>query len=474
MPITYPTLKFFNPDLLIDVQQSFTTVDQTVVGSSLTPDSIIGISDGDYLLLGEFGQEQAEIVRVSGSPSGSTVTLTVNTVFVHLRNTPIYRIDRNQVEFSRATTLTGSKSVLDTVSIAADQQYTVYVDTTNTTGFGFSRAKNSSDTTYSNYSESYPYAGYSNQSLKLIFDSCLRDLGLVDELGNPQFKGAVNRSTALQAACDAQDELALLRHRWSYLTDFGVILGEIETGQDTYAMPDNVAFENGYPAILNVWLGAKRELTFIDRTMMNDRRINAVKDSLGAAITSTGDVTVTLTDSSDFPDSGSIQVVDDDGEGFDSIDYTSNNRGTNVLSGVTNIAETHLNGAIVWYGVTPSEPNAWNAFEGNVVIDPVPSETYEEYNLKTDLYTKPTLVNDLADEAQFPAAVLKPYICSKLALLLDDGNTNRSLAFSQQYEARKQDLLGKETTGQYTKLKPLRRVNSTVNQRAWTTNRNND
>lgn len=465
VPIVFPVIQFDNRVLLLNVVRSFMTIDQTAVGTSLTVESIVGVGDGDYLLLGEFGQDMAEIVRVSGAPSGSTITLTGNTTFVHLRNTPVYRIDRNQVEFSRATTLTGSKSVLATVSILASSVHTVYEDQTNTTGYGFGRAKNSADTTYTNYSESYPYAGYSSQTMKNVFDSCLRDLGLLDSDGQPVFRGAVTRESAFCAANDCQEELALIRHRWSYLTAFNTVIGSIATGQDAYALPSNIAFEEGQPALMAVRVASKPDLTFIDKLMLNRRRQSAVKTTLGAAITSTGDITVTLSSSADMDDSGSIIVIYDDGSDYDTIDYTSNNRTTGVLSGVTGIAVTHAAGAVVWQNRTPSLPNSWAVYNDTLVLDPPPYALVNGRNLYGDIYTKPTELNDLASEAQFPVAVIKPYVSASLATIIDNGSVTRANAFMQAYEKQKAALIGKETTGQFIKMQPLRRPNPTTNFR---------
>ena len=110
-------------------------------------------------------------MRVSSS-SGTTITLVVAPQYPHPNGTPVYNIDRNQIRFSRGTTVVAAdSSTLATVEIDCDQLYTTYEDTTNTTGFGFARAMNSADSTFSNYSESFPYAGYGENSLKKIFDS---------------------------------------------------------------------------------------------------------------------------------------------------------------------------------------------------------------------------------------------------------------------------------------------------------------
>lgn len=463
--VEYPTIKAFNPDLLVNAVQVELADDATAGASTLTVSSITGIGVGDYLLVGEFGLETAEIVRVSTgvAPSGTTITLNANAVYGHGRSTVIYRIDRNQVEFSRSTTLTGGKSVLATVDIQCDNLYTVYEDTTNSTGFGWYRFKNSGDTTYSNYSESYPYAGYGEQTVKKILDSALLILGIVNELGEPTFTPSLSRMAGVIAINDCQQELKELRHRWSYLTNFNYAIAELSTGQDTYSLPSDIAEEEGHLSIRAARISAQKDLKFIDKSQMDVRRENVVKTTLGSAISSTGDVTVTLADSSDFDDSGSILVVDDDGAGFDTITYTGNNRSTNVLSGVTGIAETHASGAIVLQGATLDKPVVYTVFEDSIVLDPIPSASWNLHNLIIDAYLDPTVINDLADEAEFPATVIKPYVAWRYAMILDGGQGSRIATLYGLYNAEKDKILRKEATGHYTKLQPNRRPDVTSN-----------
>lgn len=463
--IGYPTIKFYNPDLLVDVAQANLLSDVTAAGMTLSVDSITGIGVGDYLLIGEFGHETSEIVRVhtATTPSGTTITLNAACTYDHSRDERLYRIDRDQVEFSRATTLTGSKSVLATSNIATDSQYTVYEDITNTTGYGFTRAKNSADSTYSNYSESFPYAGYSEQSLKKIFDSVLVSLGMVDDLGQPIWTSKISRDAAFQAVVDCQDLIARKRYRWSYLTNFDVVISELATGEDTYALPDRIAREDGQASILALRIGGRRDMTYVDKRKFNRLRQNVVKTTLASAISSTSDVTITLTDSSDFGNSGNIQVVVDDQDAIDSIAYTANDKGTNVVSGVTGILETVSNGANVWQGASFNEPTTFTTYEDEVKLNPVPSEDWEDYNLIGDIYEKPTVVNDLADEAQFPATVIKPYLKHALELLKYDGDESKSDASYKRFLERLSDLENAENNGQRFSFSPGRRPTTTTN-----------
>lgn len=167
-------LKVNNASLIEDVKKTFLTASATSGTATLTVKDITGFGVGDYIIIGEIGNEGTESIRVHAStaPSGTTITLASNLAATHGIDTPIYRADYNQAEFSRATTLTGTKSVLSTSSIDPSEFYTYYEDTSNTTGYGFIRWKNSSDSTVSSYSGgvNYEHSGtYSSYDRKTLF-----------------------------------------------------------------------------------------------------------------------------------------------------------------------------------------------------------------------------------------------------------------------------------------------------------------
>jgi len=463
--ILYKIIKFANTDLLLDKERTYLTADYSSgTGIVVEADADVAyfpFANGNYLLLGEFGQPTSEIVRVSSS-SGTTITLVVAPQYPHPNGTPVYNIDRNQIRFSRGTTVVAvDSSTLATVEIDCDQLYTTYEDTTNITGFGFARAMNSADSTFSNYSESFPYAGYGENSLKNIFDSALFDMGYTDDNGQPAFSKKVSREAAYRAAMDCQLELAELRYRWSHLTNFDVVISEITVGEDSYSLPDQINRQDNFTSLLAVRLGGKKNMTRKDKVEMEKRREDVVKTTLGAAITATSNTTITLTDGSDFETSGSIQVVVDDQDAIDSISYTGKSS-TNVLTGVTGILETVSNGATVWQGATFGEPKYYTVFEDTIVIDPPPATDWEDRNLIADIYERPTLVDDLADETQFPASVVKPYVAWKLSLLRNDGDALKAQGFKDRYDEQRAILIANETHGQRLKWQPARKPNTIV------------
>ncbi|KKL64715.1 hypothetical protein LCGC14_2162220, partial [marine sediment metagenome] len=139
-------------------------------------------ADNDWLILGEIGTGNAEVLQVKGSPTDGT-SLSVDNAgsggarYNHAINEPVYRIDFNQVEFNRNTTdTTSGVSVLTTAEVQPDDLFTRFEDTSNTTGFGFVRFKNSETSAFSSYSDGIPYTGYGAKALGRIIRGVRRIL----------------------------------------------------------------------------------------------------------------------------------------------------------------------------------------------------------------------------------------------------------------------------------------------------------
>jgi len=196
-------IKSFHQSLIEDREKTYLTVGCAVAATTLTVKAINSAewADNDFVILGNIGSENCELLQVNGSPSsGTSITIDQSgsggTRYAHSVDEPLYRISFNQVEFSHASTIGGSKTVLTTTAITPDDLFTRYEDTSNTTGFGFVRFKNSTSTTYSSYSIGVPYTGYPAKSLfKMIQgvkrllninDQSIKDEDIADELNEKQ------------------------------------------------------------------------------------------------------------------------------------------------------------------------------------------------------------------------------------------------------------------------------------------------
>lgn len=163
-------LKAFNRSLVDDREKTFLTAAVAAAGVTLTVQAVnadVGSNstwaDNVYLILGEIGSPTAEILQMNGAATDGT-SLTIDQSgaggcrFAHSIGEPVYRLDYNQVEFSRsATNTTSGASVLVTQLIQPDDEYTRYEDTGSSTGYGFVRFYNSTTALFSSYSDGVNY-----------------------------------------------------------------------------------------------------------------------------------------------------------------------------------------------------------------------------------------------------------------------------------------------------------------------------
>lgn len=178
-------LKVRNRELILDQEKTYLTDSVDSGDTTLTVKAVDSnsMSDNDWIIVGEIGSENAEVLQINGAVSDGT-SLTVDnagsggTRYAHSNGEPVYKILYNQVEFSHNSSDTSvGVTVLATNEIQPDDEFTRYEDTSNTTGYGFVRFKNTTDSTYSSYSDGVPYTGYSKKSLGRMIKAVRRLLG---------------------------------------------------------------------------------------------------------------------------------------------------------------------------------------------------------------------------------------------------------------------------------------------------------
>jgi hypothetical protein len=138
----------------------------TVASTDLAPAATSSDTwaNNDYMIVGEIGHESAEIMQMSAAVTSATsLSIDRSGSAGGLRNnhpigTPVYRIDYNRVEFSRSATDDSSAgSVLTTIRVQPDEEFTRYEDTSNSTGYGFVRFNNETSGSFSSYSDGVNY-----------------------------------------------------------------------------------------------------------------------------------------------------------------------------------------------------------------------------------------------------------------------------------------------------------------------------
>ena len=366
----------YNRALTENREKTFLTAAVAVAGTSLTVQAVnadVGSgstwADNVYLILGEIGSPTAEILQMNGAASDGT-SLTIDQSgaggcrFAHSIGEPVYRLDFNQVEFSRNTTdTTTGASVLATQLIQPDEEYTRYEDTTNTTGYGFVRFYNSTTAAFSSYSDGVNYEASGNASSydpRTLWRIRKRIRTLLDE-DRPNSK--LTDDMIRDAANDKQRDIAHQR-LWSfyeYERSFSAVANQMAfdipstvqkiynatfrtqplfpINYDAWKMFNwNINSSVAVPSYFCVW---NRQLLLFQRPSTA-----AATTTLGAAITTTTATSCTVAASSGFKRGDYFRFIIDSeviyATGSTSTTFTGLLRGQ---EGTT--AATHLNAATV-------------------------------------------------------------------------------------------------------------------------------
>lgn len=430
-------------DLIIDSIPSMLTADMPSASSTLTVKNITGFAINQILLIGEPGNEGSEIIKTHSStaPTGSTITLASNTVFPHSSSTPVKIINFDQVEISTAATLTGTKSVLATSSLVADSKETTYNDLATTSGYYFARFKNSITSVFSSYSDGAPLTGYLITSARAVIDNAL---GMI----NKKTSEILSDEYAFLQISNCQMEVLREFKRWSFMQKFDSIIGNASEGQWRIALPSDCDDQNTTKSIYNFRLGKQDDLVWVDKEEWNYIIGGIAYTTLASAI-SVGDTSITLTDSSDFDDSGSVKI------GANTYTYTANNRTTGALT-ISTSTTTNSAGEYLFQGASFGSPTYFTIFDGYIWFYPIVSSIYSERNYFLDYYKKMTeIISDLDTIVLPDPTIVQYYLAWKFLLKLNNGeSTESSKEFFNQYLMRREKLKQKESLNRNFILNP--------------------
>jgi len=400
-----------NVSILEGAENTNLTADKAAGVTTLTVANIGIFAIGKYALLGNFGEPTAEIVRVHAStpPSGTTITLAAATVFDHYVDTPITMIDWNQIEFSRSTTISGSKSVLTTIGIMANHKWSNYTDLTNTTGYAFYRFKNSSLTTYSDYCTAVPYTGNPKNSMQqIVEDAC----SMASVEVNDKYADEKDLLTDIN---EAQNAVIEAQPGWVFemvKDDTSLATTQNENRYALSALTYAIKFPGTFQGILNVRFGSEPLLYISPDEMDDELKASVVTTLNNGGTVAIGATSVVLTDSNEFSSTGYVTLGSNT-----SVAYTANDKTTGTLSGISAsaITSTVADGSSVWQGINPGKPTKYTIFNNYIVLNvPVSAAEYGK-KLKIKYLKQLTAFTDYASTTEIPFCdCMKYYVASKI------------------------------------------------------------
>lgn len=428
-------------DLFKNNQQSFLTNDFASGVSAITIKNIGGFAINQILFIGSTGVESSEFIKTHGStaPTGSTVTLLSATTQSHSNSDTVYVVPFDQVEIYNSATLTGAKTLLSTVTLDV-QKETLYNDTASTTGYYFARFKNSITSAFSDYSDGVPLSGYPINSARYIIDSAR------DEFNKEQSE-LFSDEFGFKKINEAQMEVLRELKRWSWMQVFGATT-EASVGMWRIPLPVDIDDSNTIKSIYNFSLGKDRSMSWIDKSEW-DKITQTVKYTQLASTLSVGNPTVTLSDSSDFDASGTIQI------GASTLSYTANNKATGVLTLTAVSTVGFASGYDVFQGASLGMPTYYTIFAGYVWHYPVVDSQHDKMDYSLDYYSQLVPVVSDTDTIIVPDPVMiKDYLVAKYIIRMNNGeDTEGSKSAMQSFDNRLIKLKQTETMNRKIILK---------------------
>jgi len=180
-----------------DRESTYLTAAVDAAATTLTVAAIDTVSwvNADYILIGEFGEETAEIKAINAATAAGTSLTTTALTFTHPIGTKVYHLDYNQVRFVHSTSAQSADidtANLATLAIEPSNLFTRYEDTSNTTGYGSFRFYNSTTAVFSSYAAFVPYTGYTIKSLWKLREKVRKFLGNDETISDDEIDEELN------------------------------------------------------------------------------------------------------------------------------------------------------------------------------------------------------------------------------------------------------------------------------------------
>lgn len=434
----------------LDTDYTFLTTDYSAGVSAFAIENGLKLTDGDYVVVNDNGNEKCEISLISGTPTATAMSLAAVTSHPHNRGEMVRVIPFNQIVIETSADNT-TYAVLTTIDIRPDADKTFYADKTGAIGTYYRvKFKNEAGTTYSTYSDGVIAIGYVANSVGQLIQTALEDTG--EELG-----GVLTKRYLLNAINEGRREIDEDEGviRWAFRQVFNHNLYSIIPGQYKVAVPTDLREPETNKNIIGIRVGREgRECRYFDQRAFDNAYAGAYHTTLNGAVL-TADVTIVLTDSGDFDESGNIdvagQAID---ETIDSIAYTGNTETTNTLTGVTGIRTAgHATGTDVWQNASFGLPANYTIDNGYIYFSQPFADDYAGESVYIDYYKGITDVNsdgDILDETFYNIFI--PYLRYKIKQKLDKNLEWKSDVDFIKWSSMKKAQIAKNYLGETTRI----------------------
>lgn len=404
-----PVLYIKNRTLRVDQTQ---IVDNALARTTLSADSAASASTltllntdkfavGKYVWINPFS-ERSELIAVHAStaPVQSTgvLTLAANTVFAHSAGEPVYYVEFNQVEYSTASTVTGSKSVLTTVALEPGNREVVYLDTATSSGYYFARYKDSVATTFGNYCGAMPFAGWDKNTVGYMIGRALADL-------NVKLSELVTIADCIEWLNSGLKLIQGKLKRWPEHFSYNAVLGQAQRGTNVLTMPTDAYDTETNKSVVRVHIGTNPDLTYLTPDEF-EAQLQGVAVTQVTTQATSGSTSLAINNSYDFADSGTVHVFVS-GTMY-SLTYTGVTRSSSAgaltgipSSGTGSITVTIAASTYVWQNEKEGTPLYWTVRNGNIEWYPLTDAAQDNANVYGDYAKVATSVDTIDDTIDF-------------------------------------------------------------------------
>lgn len=198
----------YNP-ITEDLEKSYLNQAFSAGVTTLAVDNNNRFPQNSRIIVGEPGREKTEIITVTGVLTAGTDLTVTATVFPHESDDPVYLARFDQVKFYRATSETGTYSLVSTQDMDVDNENltTVYDDSSGTaTNWYKISFYNSQSTLESAQSDPMQGTGFERNSVEFLLNEFLREV----KDPNEQW---VDRTEALGWLNEVNDDLTTRARR---------------------------------------------------------------------------------------------------------------------------------------------------------------------------------------------------------------------------------------------------------------------
>ena len=374
-------IKIYHPELTEPT--TYLTADLAAAGTALTVKNNAAWANHDPILYEGWNVEDAEIKEISAAVVAGTALTSSAVTFGHDTGTPLYKITYDQIRISSAATVAGTKSVVATISINASGPYSEYVvDPTATANYYFVQFYNSMASTpyYSDYSDAIAATGFSAKQVGFIREMAFKNIG-------EEFGGRWTSDWVYDQIYLGELDVSKRLKRWSWLKSFNTDLGNLAEGQISIALPSDIEDSQTNKSVLNVRIASEPDLDYMDWSEYQDD-MSDVQHSTTASAVAVAATTITLTNSEDFDDAGTITVKTTLADVVFSLSGTDDVKGTYTAHGLSTGDKVTVSGCTNSYcnrewvvtnvsaNVFTLDDASWAVFTGaDVTGDIVPLES---------------------------------------------------------------------------------------------------